>query len=101
MKRINKVKVFTIALFVILSIVYYEIPDRRDGTEYKEITIDASFDNGDKKEYTVKIPSYAHIYVGQSRGGHMLNTWEYCMVKGIVKCEKTLIYGVQRFDHRK
>ena len=92
----------TLALSVLIALlsVFFLVPDRRDGSEQIKTKIFASFDNGDSGVYTVRHPSYAGIGIRQSRGGHRLSTWEYCMFKGWVRCEKTLIYGVQRFEYR-
>lgn len=99
MKNLKR-SAFVLFFLIALLSVFFAVPDRRDNTKQVQTTIFVFFDNGDSGVYTVNHPSYASIGIHQSKGGHRLSTWEYCMFKGFLRCEKTLIYGVYRFEYR-
>lgn len=92
-----KTKLITIFALTILIMVYKIIPDRRI-SETQTSSIVANFDDGNSRILSVTYPNYANLTIRQSRGGHRLSTWEYCMIKGLFKCEVVLVYGVNYID---
>ncbi len=72
------------------------------GEDAKQVTknLVAHYDNGDTRNITVSYPEYASIHISQHHGGHSLTTWEYCMFKGVMRCQKTLVNGVQWIEYR-
>jgi hypothetical protein len=91
--------IILIAVTVLLISGAYLAPSRGADAELRRSKLLVEFDNGSKRTIVVEHPSYAGLGVHQSRGGHRLSTWEYCMLKGLARCEKTLVYGVVWYEN--
>lgn len=86
-------------LILVFTLVVYLAPTRGEDSEIRRSKVYVEFENGSKRTLVVEHPSYAGLTIYQNDGGYRLSTWEYCMLKGIVRCEITLVNGVIWYEY--
>jgi hypothetical protein len=96
MKKRTKILSLLLATAAINLVIY--APDRRTDTTYTTTKIRADLISGASREMFVTYPSYASLFISSGTHTYYLDTWEYCMFKGLVRCNRTVVPGVVYFE---